>query len=155
VPGAKPGRAGDHKPSVVLEFDDLGEVDVGAVLSEPERYVGETLADPIEGVAYGRNCGIVQERDGAISIFSFAHGGRAIGCGMIPTPSRLRSSPLPRPKHRMFWLGWPSAPTSPPAEEAELAKLAGSRFGGMRATHKMLSASVNMPNHLVRSEMTR
>ena len=36
-------------PDVELEFDDLGVVTVGAVLADPDRYVGETLADPHGG----------------------------------------------------------------------------------------------------------
>jgi putative DNA primase/helicase len=65
------------RPGVILEFDDrdLGAIDVAAILADPGRFDGETLADPIEGVAYGRNCAIVQMRDGTPSIFSFAHGG--------------------------------------------------------------------------------
>jgi hypothetical protein len=53
------------RPGVILEFDDrdLGAIDVAALLADPARFDGETLADPIEGVAYGRNCAIVQLRD--------------------------------------------------------------------------------------------
>ena len=38
---------------VELQFDHLGTVTVEAVLVDPDRYVGETLADPMEGVDYG------------------------------------------------------------------------------------------------------
>jgi Protein of unknown function (DUF3631) len=64
-------------PGAILEFDDpdLGAVSVDAILADPDRYDGETLADPVEGIAYGRNCAIVQVRDGFPGIFSFAHGG--------------------------------------------------------------------------------
>jgi hypothetical protein len=58
------------RPAAVLEFDDLGTVTVADVLADPAKYEGETLSDPIEGVAYGRNTAIV--RGGGI--FSFAHG---------------------------------------------------------------------------------
>jgi Protein of unknown function (DUF3631) len=63
-------------PDAVLHFDDLGEVTVASILADPQRFEGETLADPIEGVSYGRNCAIVKLRDdGKPWIFSFAHGG--------------------------------------------------------------------------------
>jgi hypothetical protein len=65
------------RPGVIVEFDDpeLGAVSVAAILADPDRYDGETLADPIEGVGYGRNCGIVQCHSDGVHIFSFAHGG--------------------------------------------------------------------------------
>ena len=62
---------------MTLEFDDpdLCGTTVADILADPARFDGETIADPVEGVAYGRNCAIVQIRDGIPSIFSFAHGG--------------------------------------------------------------------------------
>jgi hypothetical protein len=48
-------------PDVELEFDHLGVVTVGAVLADADRYVGETLADPMEGVDYGRCKAIVMK----------------------------------------------------------------------------------------------
>ena len=43
-------------PDFVLEFDDpdLAGITVADVLADPDKYVGETLADPLEGVDYGR-----------------------------------------------------------------------------------------------------
>jgi hypothetical protein len=62
-------------PDVQLEFDHLGTVTVAAVHSDPDRYVGETLADPMEGVDYGRCKAIVMKGDdGNLLIHSFAHG---------------------------------------------------------------------------------
>jgi hypothetical protein len=61
-------------PDVELEFDRLGVVTVGAVLADADRYVGETLADPMEGVDYGRCKAIViKGDDGNLLIHSFAH----------------------------------------------------------------------------------
>ena len=37
-------------PYLELEFDHLGIVTVAEVLADPDQYVGETLADPLEGV---------------------------------------------------------------------------------------------------------
>jgi hypothetical protein len=70
-------REGILLPDLVLPFDDpdLAGVTVGEVLVDPERYVGETLADPLEGVDYGRCCAMIMRRaDGTPWIHSFAHG---------------------------------------------------------------------------------
>jgi hypothetical protein len=62
-------------PDVELEFDHTGTVTVGTVLADPDRYVGETLADPMEGIDYGRCKAIVMKSDdGNLLIHSFAHG---------------------------------------------------------------------------------
>jgi hypothetical protein len=62
-------------PDVELEFDHLGAVTVGIVLADPDRYVGETLADPMEGVDYGRcKAMVMRANDGNLLIHSFAHG---------------------------------------------------------------------------------
>jgi hypothetical protein len=63
-------------PDVILPFDDpaLAGCTVGGVLDDPDRFVGETLADPLEGVAYGR-CKAVMWSAGSLPwIHSFAHG---------------------------------------------------------------------------------
>ena len=62
---------------IVLPFDapELAGTTVGDVLGNPERFVGETLSDPAEGLAYGANKAVVMRRaDGTPWIFSFAHG---------------------------------------------------------------------------------
>ena len=65
-------------PHLDLEFDHLGIVSVAEVLAEPDRFVGETLADPLEGVDYGRcKAKVMRSDDGGLFIHSFAHG-RAI-----------------------------------------------------------------------------
>jgi hypothetical protein len=62
-------------PDVELEFDRLGVVTVGAVLADADHYVGETLADPMEGVDYGRcKAKVMRGNDGDLFIHSFAHG---------------------------------------------------------------------------------
>jgi hypothetical protein len=84
--GCKPERArqiverqcgGVLLPHVMLSFDDLGDVTVGEVLADPDRYVDETLADPLEGPRYGVCKGKVFRRffEGSLWINSFAHGG--------------------------------------------------------------------------------
>ncbi len=63
----------------VLEFVDkkLEGCMVGDVLADPERFDGCVLADPIEGIPYGRTTAMVMLRrsDGHPWIKSFAHGG--------------------------------------------------------------------------------
>ena len=63
-------------PNVELDFDDLDAVTVAEVLADPNKFVGETLADPMEGVDYGRcKAKVMRAPDGAMVIHSFAHGG--------------------------------------------------------------------------------
>ncbi len=48
---------------------------VAQVLADPDRFVGETLADPLEGIPYGRcKAKIMRRADGSLWIHSFAHG---------------------------------------------------------------------------------
>jgi hypothetical protein len=64
-------------PDVALPFDDPGlrGTTVGDVLADPDRYVGETLADPLKGIRYGRcKAKVLRRRDGSVFIHSFAHG---------------------------------------------------------------------------------
>jgi hypothetical protein len=64
-------------PDVVLPFDDpeLDGKTVGDMLAEPERFVGERLADPLEGIEYGRCKAMIMRRaDGSVWIHSYAHG---------------------------------------------------------------------------------
>jgi hypothetical protein len=72
--------AGRLAPEFVLVFDDpkLGEQTVAAVLADLDRFSGETLADPLEGVAYGRGKAMVMPTAASVDrvvIHSFAHGG--------------------------------------------------------------------------------
>jgi hypothetical protein len=64
-------------PNVVLPFDDdeLAGKTVADVLANPDQFVGETLADPLEGVGYGRGkAKVLQRADGSLWVHSFAHG---------------------------------------------------------------------------------
>jgi hypothetical protein len=64
-------------PDLVLPFDDpeLAGCTVADVLADPERFHEATLADPIEGITYGRDkAKIFVNIDGSIVIHSFAHG---------------------------------------------------------------------------------
>ena len=85
--GEDPGKARDAaeslanralRPSAVLEFADpaIGRKTVSDVLADPDKFVGKSLADPIEGRAYGQQTAKVLRRpSGEIFIHSKAHGG--------------------------------------------------------------------------------
>ena len=66
-------------PSIELQFDDqkFAGCTVGDILKDPQRFAGATLADPNEGIEYGRGKAKVLLRweDGTPWIKSFAHGG--------------------------------------------------------------------------------
>jgi hypothetical protein len=48
---------------------------VASVLADPDQFVGETLANPLEGAAYGRaKAKLMKADDGGLLIHSFAHG---------------------------------------------------------------------------------
>jgi hypothetical protein len=64
-------------PDAELIFDDdeFKGCTVVDILADPERFEGVTLADPLEGVEYGRCKAIVMRgSDGAPFIHSYAHG---------------------------------------------------------------------------------
>jgi hypothetical protein len=62
-------------PYIDLDFDHLGIESVASVLADPDQFVGETLADPLEGAAYGRaKAKLMKADDGGLLIHSFAHG---------------------------------------------------------------------------------
>jgi hypothetical protein len=61
-------------PHLDLDFDHLGIVSVAAVLADPDRFVSETLADPLEGADYGRCKAKVMRGGDGLFIHSFAHG---------------------------------------------------------------------------------
>jgi hypothetical protein len=64
-------------PDIVLPFDDaeFQGCTVGDVLRDPTRFEGVTLADPLEGVEYGRcKAKVMRRSDGSVWIHSFAHG---------------------------------------------------------------------------------
>jgi uncharacterized protein YheU (UPF0270 family) len=62
-------------PHLQLAFDHHEGVSVLDILQAPERFVGETLADPLEGVSYGRGKAmVIRASDGGLIIHSFAHG---------------------------------------------------------------------------------
>ena len=62
-------------PSIILQFDDLGEISVADILVNPSKYEGETLADPIDGISYGTcKAKVYLFKGGTVKIHSCAHG---------------------------------------------------------------------------------
>jgi hypothetical protein len=64
-------------PNVVLPWDDddFAGCTVADILASPDRFVGATMADPLEGIEYGRAKAMAMRRaDGTPWIHSFAHG---------------------------------------------------------------------------------
>ena len=62
---------------MVLPFDaaEFGGCTVADVLADPDQFVGATLSDPLEGLAYGAcKAQVMRRGDGLIWIHSFAHG---------------------------------------------------------------------------------
>jgi hypothetical protein len=71
------GCAGVLLPHFELPFDDsaLAGTTVADVLASPDKYEGATLADPLEGIEYGRDKAKIMLRiNGDVWIHSFAHG---------------------------------------------------------------------------------
>jgi len=60
-----------------MDDDALGEVTVADVLKNPDAFIEETLADPLEGPSYGpcKARIMLDHNTGGIFINSFAHGG--------------------------------------------------------------------------------
>lgn len=69
--------ATDLKGSFALEFTDLGIITVDQVLQDLTLYDGKSLADPVEGPAYGRTTAMffANIENGRPFINSMAHGG--------------------------------------------------------------------------------
>ena len=83
-----------------LVFDDraLGVATVADVIAAPARYVGKTLADPFEGLTYGRNIAIVYQRpDGKLWVYSLAHGETKYTLATPPTPAGVKEEAEPHP----------------------------------------------------------
>ena len=70
-------RGPDTGMTLVMDDEGLGEVTVAKVLKNPDAFIGETLADPLEGPSYGPGKAMVMpdRNTGGVFINSFAHGG--------------------------------------------------------------------------------
>ena len=102
-------------PDVELDFDDIGVVTVAMVLADPDKFVGETLADPLEGIDYGRcKAKVMRASDGTLVIHTFAHGGglyrlRHDARSATAALTDARPTPRRRASSTMQWRYWRSA----------------------------------------------
>jgi hypothetical protein len=126
-------------PGVSLCFDDpdLGEIDVADVLRDPGLFDGATLADPIEGIKYGRNCAIIH----GVQIFSFAHGGARYRLQHDYPSVKEAIEAAPETEACAIFVRLAIDADLDPAQEKLLAKAAGDRSGaGVKIAEKMLVA---------------
>ena len=115
------------------------------MLADPQRFDGETLADPIEGVSYGRNCAIVQSHpDAGVQVFvSSPMAARSIVSRT--TAASLEAAIMAVPKieatKTLFRL---IARADVDADDRKrLCKLAGARSGGgTRVAEKMVAEAL-------------
>jgi hypothetical protein len=125
------------RPDVVLPFDDddLGGCTVGDVLSDPDRFEGATLADPLEGVAYGRCIAkIIRRADGTPWIHSFAHGRTIYELKHDAASVRKAMKEAAKDDVVATFTGLAAGADLDPVELAELRQLAKERSGvGLRA----------------------
>ncbi len=77
-------------PGDVLYLDEAGPVTVAQVLADPEAFDGATLADPLEPDYQGApgsitpDKAVIQFRNGAVTVFSHAHGGQVYTVDATP-----------------------------------------------------------------------
>jgi hypothetical protein len=132
-------------PRIVLEWDDpdLSGMTVGHVLADPERFAGQTLADPIEGVAYGRDKAMVLRRsDGTVWIRSFAHGLTTYELRWDAEAAAARLAGIPDELVLPFFVGIVLDGDLDPVEHARLRAQVIKRSGvGARAIEAALKAA--------------
>ena len=125
-------------PDFELEFDDptIGVATVAEVLSNRARFVGQTLADPLEGPTYGRCKALVMEDrfNGGLFIKSFAHGG--MGYRLVLNDTMIRAMierAKPEDAVNVFLEAMDEAALFPGGEEA-LADACAKRAGTIKPT---------------------
>ena len=116
-------------PDFELEFDDpaIGVVTVAEVLSDRPRFVGQTLADPLEGPTYGRCKALMMEDrfNGGLFIKSFAHGGMGYRLVLNETMiGAMIEAAKPEDAVRVFLEAMDEAALFPGGEEALAATCA-------------------------------
>jgi len=82
----------------ILYFENKGAVSVADVMDNPQNYVKQSLADPVEGVDYpsGKKCAILYcNPDQTPIIHSFAHGGMLYRLSPPPRPAFESIDALP------------------------------------------------------------
>ena len=132
-------------PDVVLPFDDpeLEGKTVSDVLADPAAFEGEVLADPLEGIEYGRGKAIVMRRpDGTLWIHSFAHGLTVYEMRLDATAVRLAIEKADAGEAARVLIDLLMRAEVDLVEEEALIRLAGKRSGGgMRTVQRELKAA--------------
>jgi hypothetical protein len=142
-----------------LEFDDpkLGRRTVGAVVGKPSKYLGETLADPLEGVGYGRGKAKVLAQDNrCLMIRSFAHGG--INYQLAGQGVRLEDFRAYKPLHNYFYTParepWPAASVNASVPPQKLFDNEGNPILDSKGKHISLPAALWLDQHQSVEQMT-
>jgi hypothetical protein len=129
-------------PTIELPFDDpeLAGNTVADVLENPTRFEGETLADPLEGVAYGKcKAKIMLRPDGTPWINSFAHGRTVYELKLDAAAVRAAMDAASEDEVLSTFLRFTHRASMDPAEIEKLITHANKRTGcGKRAIGQML-----------------
>jgi hypothetical protein len=133
-------REGVLTSDAPLVFDDFGDATVGDVLADPDRYVGETLADPIEGIEYGADkAKMLRRPDGEVFIKSFAHGGQIYRLRHDRTSIEKRIGNADKAEAAQILCALATADILNPIEEKSLVKKVADRMDtGIREVAAML-----------------
>ena len=143
---AKAWSRGVLRPDATLEFDDpeIGTRTVADVLADPEAYIDEALADPIEGVEYGQQTAkILRRPTGEVFVNSFAHGGALYR--LVYDARSVEEAILAAPKEEatrtLFRLI--ARADVDAVDRKRLCRLAGARSGlGTRVAEKMVKEAI-------------
>jgi hypothetical protein len=135
-----------------LTFDDpeLGRCTVAEVIGDPDRYVGETLADPLEGTDYGRGKAKVLARyDRCLVIHSFAHGG--INYELAGQGVRLEAFRAYKPMHNYIYtptrMAWPASSVDATIPPVKLFDKDGNPMIDNKGKQKSIPASQWLDQH--------
>ena len=135
-----------------LEFDDpdLGCCTVAEVIANPNRFVGEALADPLEGRGYGRGkAKVLRMHDRCLMINSFAHGG--VKYQLAGQGTRLEDFRAYKPAHTYIFAPtcepWPAVSVNSTIPPIPLVDAAGKPVLDAKGNQKMLSASEWLDRH--------
>jgi hypothetical protein len=137
--------AGILLPDVDLPFDDteLAGATVADVLADPASFEGATLADPVEGLEYGRSKAMIMRRaDGPPWIHSFAHGRSIYELRLDFAAAKRALESAPTNEAARAFVDLVMAADLEPDEIESLRDIAAQRAGvGKRTLDQMLKAA--------------